>query len=280
MNHYSPLRYPGGKGKLAEYIQLVFEKNLLLDGCYVEPYAGGAAVALSVLINEYASKIVINDLDRSIYAFWYSALNETEQLCKLISDTKVSISTWKQMKHIQSEKKDAGLIELGFSTFFLNRTNRSGIIKGGVIGGNNQEGNFKIDARYNKKELIERIERIANYKSRILLYNLDAIDLIKTISGILPPKTLFMFDPPYYVKGKGLYVNYYSHQDHEEVSKVVKTLNKFKWIVSYDDVPEIRSLYKENNKFKYSLNYSVVNSTSGIEIIIYSDNLRMPRFVQ
>ena len=142
MDHYfySPLRYPGGKGKLAKFVRLIFEKNYLNDGYYVEPYAGGASVALSLLFGEYASKVVINDYDKSIYAFWYSVLNNNEELCRIIKDTPVNIKQWKKQKAIQKET-DVSLLELGFSTFFLNRTNRSGIIKAGVIGGNHQDGN-------------------------------------------------------------------------------------------------------------------------------------------
>lgn len=274
---YSPLRYPGGKGKIANFIKLVFEKNLLLDGCYVEPYAGGASVALSLLFGEYASKIIINDFDRAIFAFWHSVLNDTGNFCNLINDTKVNIKTWRQQKEIQKQKETANLLDLGFSTFFLNRTNRSGIIKAGVIGGNDQSGNYKIDARFNKVDLIHRIQRIAKYKDRILLYNLDAIEFIKTISKTLPDKTLIYFDPPYYLKGKDLYVNHYKHEDHLLVSQMINGITKHKWIVSYDNAPEITEIYKKNKKFEYALNYSAVNATTGTEVMIYHKDLFIPK---
>lgn len=277
MDFHSPLRYPGGKGKIANFIKLVFEKNLLLDGWYVEPYAGGASVALSLLFGEYASKIVINDYDRAIYAFWHSVLNDTDRLCCLINNSKVNIKTWRHQKEIQKQKDTADLLELGFSTFFLNRTNRSGIIKAGVIGGIEQTGNYKIDARFNKADLIQRIQRIANYKDRILLYNLDAIELIKTISKTLPDKTLIYFDPPYYVKGKDLYVNHYKHEDHVLVSQMINGINKHKWLVSYDNAPEINDIYRLNKKFEYDLNYSAVNATKGTEVMIYHKDLFIPK---
>lgn len=277
MEVYSPLRYPGGKGKIASFIKLVFEKNLLLDGYYVEPYAGGASVALSLLFGEYASRIIINDFDMSIFAFWHTVLNHPEELCKLIRDTKVNVRSWKIQKKIQLQKENAELLDLGFSTFFLNRTNRSGILNAGIIGGINQNGKYKIDARYNKVNLIQRIERISKYRDRILLYNLDAIKLIKTISKILPNKTLIYFDPPYYVKGKDLYVNHYVHEDHVLVSKMINGITKHKWIVSYDHSPEIIEIYRRNKKFKYTLNYSAANSTIGTEIMIYHDDLFIPK---
>lgn len=280
MNFYSPLRYPGGKGKVSSFIKSLFEKNLLLDGYYVEPYAGGASVALALLIDEYASKIIINDFDKSIYAFWHCVINDTESFCQRIKDTPINMDIWNVQRQVQRRKDESNLADLGFSTFFLNRTNRSGIIKAGVIGGNKQDGNFKIDARFNKVELIKRIERIAKYSDRIELYNLDATDLINKISTDLPENTLYYFDPPYYLKGKDLYVNHYRHEDHESVAKMVRGLREKKWIVSYDNAQEIKELYAGLNKFEYSLTYSAVNSTKGSEVIIYSDEIYLPDIIQ
>ncbi|MCC8408350.1 DNA adenine methylase [Mucilaginibacter sp. UR6-1] len=276
---YSPLRYPGGKAKVSDFIKEIFKKNLLMDGWYIEPYAGGASVALTLLIDEYASNIVINDYDKSIYAFWHSVLNDTESLCKKIKDTVVNIETWKLQKEIQKEKNIANIDDLGFSTFFLNRTNRSGIIKGGVIGGIDQIGNYKIDARYNKDNLIKRIQRIAKYSDRINLYNLDACNLIPQLKKTLPINSLFYFDPPYYLKGKELYVNYYKHSDHEEVSKMITSLDRHKWIVSYDNALEIKQLYSKHQTFEYSLNYSAAKSSKGTEVFIYSDNIFLPETI-
>lgn len=274
---YSPLRYPGGKGKLAEFVKAIFKRNNLLEGYYVEPYAGGASIALSLLFSDYASKIIINDFDKSIFSFWHSVINKTDELCKLINDTPINMTVWRQQKKIQKQKEEASLLQLGFSTFFLNRTNRSGIITGGVIGGNDQSGNYKIDARFNKKDLISRIQKVGKQSDRILLYNLDAVELIRTISSELPEKTLIYFDPPYYIKGKELYSNHYKHEDHLLVSQMINGISDHKWLVSYDNEKEIRNLYKKNKKFTYSLNYSAVNSTSGSEIFIYHNKLIIPK---
>lgn len=280
MSFYSPLRYPGGKGKIANFIKQIFEKNILMDGVYVEPYAGGASIALALLFEEYASKIIINDFDRSIYAFWHSALNETEKFCKLIDKTPVTIESWQEQKKIQQSKESATLLKLGFSTFFLNRTNRSGIIKAGVIGGNNQEGNYKIDARFNKAVLKNRILKIAQFKDRIELYNLDAIELIKKIRTTLPNKTLIYFDPPYYLKGKDLYVNHYKHEDHILVSEMINGLNEHKWLVSYDSTIEIKNMYKSKNQIEYILNYSAVNATMGKEVMFYHKDIFIPNNIR
>jgi DNA adenine methylase len=278
MNYYSPLRYPGGKGKIADYFKQVFKDNLLYDGIYVEPYSGGASVALSLLFNEYASKIVINDIDIAIYAFWHSVLNDTNNFCALIEDTPVNMITWEQQRIVQKEKQNRPLLEVGFSTFFLNRTNRSGIISAGVIGGRQQNGKWKIDARYNKEDLINRIKRIAQYRDRIELYNLDAVELVKRFRKTLPAKALFYFDPPYFVKGPNLYLNYYDAKDHEQISNEISKINKHKWVVTYDNVSAIRKLYKGYRQKKYVLSYSASTAISkGEEVMIFSDNLYIPK---
>ena len=273
---YSPLRYPGGKGKLADFIQIVFTQNFLEGGEYVEPYAGGASVALSLLFNEYIEKAHINDFDRAIFAFWHCVLYETEELCRRISDTPVTIAEWMRQKEQQESKTDTSLIDLGFSTFFLNRCNRSGIIKGGVIGGKNQTGKWKIDARFNKTDLISRIQRIARYKNRICIYNEDAEALTKKLIEELPPKTLFYFDPPYYVKGRDLYVNFYEHANHLQMCKTIQRIEMKHWLVSYDNQPEIKKMYQSFRQMEYSLHYHASKPTKGSEVVFFSDNLAIP----
>ncbi|MBN2122451.1 DNA adenine methylase [Candidatus Micrarchaeota archaeon] len=273
MARYSPLRYPGGKGKLIAYFKQIIKDNGLLDGVYVEPYAGGASVALALLIDGYVSRVVINDIDRSIYAFWHSVLNETDELCNLIEKTPVTVKNWRIQKEKQGRKNECGLLELGFSTFFLNRTNRSGILSAGVIGGLKQEGQWKINARYNKEALIKRIKKIASYKDQIELHNQDAMDLIKTLSRVLPEKTLIYFDPPYYVKGNKLYLNHYVPEDHKEIFSKIRRLKLPYWIVTYDNVLPIQKLYAPFRQEEYKLGYSVAKYNVGREIMIFSDAL-------
>ena len=275
MNKFvSPLRYPGGKLKVVDYVKRLFEANELLDGTYIEPYAGGASVALTLLFSEYTSRIKINDIDRSIFAFWHSVLNETDALCRMITDTPVNMDMWQVQREVQAHKQEVDLLELGFSTFFLNRTNRSGILSGGVIGGKNQDGNFKIDARYNKADLIERIESVAEYADRIELTSMDAVELIKSIRKP-SEKTFCYLDPPYYVKGRDLYLNYYNDDDHKAIAKAVKKY-RGKWIISYDAVDFIRELYQGYRQKEYYLSYSAGNPAKGKEIVVYSDDLVIP----
>ena len=274
MKVLSPLRYPGGKAKIADFIKQVVKDNDLLDGVYVEPYAGGAAVALSLLMDEYVSRIIINDKDRSIYAFWYSVLYDTDRLCKLIEETPVTMETWWEQRTFQSveNKETTDLLTLGFSTFFMNRTNRSGIIKAGVIGGFDQRGNYKIDARYRKEDLIARIRRIASYADRIELHHEDAVDFVKHIVQVLPQNTILYLDPPYYKKGRGLYMNYYEDADHEKIRDVITNVDTFRWVVSYDNSLFIKELYHSFRSQEFYLNYCANNNGKGTEVIFFSNN--------
>ena len=270
----SPLRYPGGKVKVVDYLKRIFEVNDLCDGMYIEPYAGGASVALSLLFSEYADKILINDIDRSIYAFWHSVLNEPDALCRMIADTPVNMDVWHQQHNIQKDKANADLLTLGYSTFFLNRANRSGILSAGAIGGQQQTGTFKIDARFNKPDLIGRIQTIAEYADRIVLTNLDAVELLKTHTG-KQDKSFCYLDPPYYVKGRDLYLNYYNDGDHQQIAQAVSEYSG-KWLMSYDAAPFIVELYRNYRQQEYHLSYSAGNPAKGREVMIYSPELVIP----
>ena len=260
---------------MVDYLKQLLEVNDLCGGTYIEPYAGGASVALSLLYSKHAGRIKINDIDRSIYAFWYCVLNETEALCRMISDTPVTMENWHAQHEIQREKDTVDLLSLGFSTFFLNRTNRSGILSGGVIGGKDQSGEFKMDARFNKADLIERIERVAGYADLIELTSMDAVELIKHYKRTPAQKTFCYLDPPYYVKGRDLYLNYYNDDDHKAIAKAIKKY-KGKWIISYDAVPFLKDLYKDYRQQEYYLSYSAGNPSKGKELMVYSDGLLLP----
>ena len=274
---YSPLRYPGGKNKVAKFMQQIIAINGLEGGVYVEPYAGGAGVALNLLLEGKVSKVIINDIDRSIYAFWYCVKHKPEELIKKIQSTQVTLNVWRRQKKVQDNKEKADIFQLGFSTFFLNRTNRSGIISGGPIGGFDQKSEWKIDARYTKKELIKRIRDIAKQRKKIEVYNEDARDLIKILSKRLNAQTLIYLDPPYYVKGEELYANHYQHKDHLLISDSVHGRKRPHWVVSYDAVKEIIGMYPGKKRF-FDLRYTAAEKQSiGKEVMFFSPKTKVPR---
>lgn len=278
LRYLTPLRYPGGKAKLAPFITTLLQRNSLEGGTYVEPYAGGASVGLALLIKGHVARIHINDVDASIYSFWHSVLREPEALCRRIRNRRVSIAEWKRQHAIQRDPANHEPIELGFSTFFLNRTNRSGIIcSGGVIGGLQQDGPWKLTARYNKADLVKRVERVASYADRIDLHQEDAEKFLLRMMPKLPADSFIYLDPPYYVKGtRRLYANFYEHADHARIAKVVGKA-RTPWLVSYDDRPEIRRLYRAFRTRRHNLSYTARDRYEGSEVLIFSNHLVVPR---
>lgn len=271
--YHTPLRYPGGKAKFAPKIKSIIENNDL-HGHYVEPYAGGAGVALDLLFNGVCTDIHINDLDLAIYHFWKSITEETEDFIRLVSKTDVTIEEWHKQKEILKQD-DISPIERGFAAFFLNRTNRSGILKGGVIGGLQQLGNYKLDCRFNKETLIKRIQKIGSLSNKIHVYNRDTGKWLLEIDNLIPSNSLIYLDPPYYEKGQGLYRNFYNHQDHKSIKeKLIKV--KTPWVVSYDNNQNIRDIYQQYRQEEYILNYSASKKMKATEVIIYSDSIKLP----
>ncbi|WP_127476729.1 DNA adenine methylase [Sulfurivermis fontis] len=275
MRYYTPLRYPGGKGKLAPFVRQVFVDNDLCDGVYVEPYAGGAGIALELVMTGYAKEVWLNDIDPAIHAFWHCALNETQALIEMVHNVPLTIEEWQKQREIYLGPGRKKRLALAFATLFLNRTNRSGILGGGVIGGLDQTGKWLIDARFNRDGIAERLQRIEDHKHHIQLTNLDAEDFIKAAK--FPKRSLVYLDPPYFNKAQRLYRNHYAEADHARIAQLVQQKLRTHWIVSYDDAPEIAKLYKERRKIRYTLSYSAQTKRNGGELMFFSDGLDYPK---
>lgn len=274
----SPLRYPGGKTCIYKFMTCLLEENDMVGGNYAEPYAGGAGLALRLLMDEYVNEIYINDLDPSIYAFWYAVLNNPDEMCRWIAEVKIDVRQWEEYKAIQREYKTVDSLDLAKSTFFLNRTNVSGVISGGPIGGLSQTGKYKIDVRFNRKDLIKRIYDIANFARRIHLSNQDGKDFLDTIDKNGQLEDVFIYlDPPYYQKGSCLYMNAFKDNDHAALAERVKHLNS-KWMVSYDNHEFILNLYGQENKVSYQLSQCASNRI-GDEVIIFDERLKFEKAV-
>jgi DNA adenine methylase len=272
----SPLRYPGGKWRIAPFLRQVIEINRLDAPVYVEPYAGGASLALSLLFDGLVSEIHLNDLDSAVYAFWRSVLTKTREILELIREVQVTPDEWYRQKAIYAEGTRSGTLALGFAKFFLNRTSHSGILNGGMIGGKEQMGRWKLDARFNRVELARRISQISSAKNRISITKRDALDVIRDYRS--SRKTLVYLDPPYYRPGRHLYLNDYKPDDHIAVRNQVKKL-AYPWIVSYDDVSAIRRLYKGVRCKQISLMHTASRAHQGAEILYFSPGLRIPKSV-
>lgn len=268
---YSPLRYPGGKGQLSNKILDIIHQNNLTGGTYVEPYAGGAGVALFLLLGEHVNHIYINDADYAVYSFWHSILNHTGEFVKLIEQVPITMNEWHRQKLIFDHNRKYTILESGFATFFLNRTNRAGILKGGVIGGQTQESKYSLGCRFNKDRLIKLIQDISEHRHRITVTDMDALLFLKVYSHYFDMTTLVYLDPPYYIKGSLLYANFYEHNDHLQLSKYVRNELHCPWIISYDNTSEIHEMYEGLQQKEISVNYSVAKKLKKKELMIFSN---------
>jgi len=275
----SPLRYPGGKGFLVEYLEELLKQNNMLGSIYFEPFAGGSGVALGLLSKGVVSKVVLNDADYHIYCFWKAIIENNDSFIEKVIKVPLNIKEWYRQKEIYQEPKKYTVLEVAFSTFYLNRCNRSGIIAGaGPIGGYKQQGKWRLDARFNKKMLLDRITQIGSIKSYIVIHNMDAVDFLKNYlpRGKAKKNVLTYCDPPYVSAGNKLYLNFYQNNDHQRLAHYLLKQRDLKWIVSYDDGQLIRNLYESCQKWIFSLGYSLQSNHKGRELLIAPDYLKLP----
>jgi DNA adenine methylase len=275
----SPFRYPGGKQVLARALGAIIRLNNCEGGVYAEPYAGGCGAGLNLLFSERVSGLMINDADWRIYTFWQAILTKTDAFLELLRETPLTVPEWERQKDTYERASRRSIVRLGFATFYLNRCNRSGIIpNGGPIGGKKQDGKWKIDARFNRAGLRARIERIALYRHRIWASNLDAIEFLETqVRRRSMCEHIFAYlDPPYFAKGRQLYLDYYDSSDHSTLATYLRSPLNFPWALTYDNASAIRRLYEKNRTFTFNLDYSARVRRTGRELFIVNPRLIVP----
>lgn len=270
----SPLRYPGGKTQLTPFVLDLARTNDVLKGVYAEPFAGGAGIAWKLLLNGDMTEVWLNDIDPAIYAFWHAVVREPDPLCERILKTEITMEEWTRQRHALLDKHSSLQVR-AFATLFLNRTNRSGILKGGVIGGKDQSGNYKLDCRFNRDSLVQKIRRIHAYRDVIQLSQLDAEECLRDWSKRLPKRALLNIDPPYFAQGRDLYLSFYEPDDHARLAKLVRGL-KCPWMLTYDEAPQIEKLYEGLPIYRKGLTYYAQVKRKASELLVLSKNLTAP----
>jgi DNA adenine methylase len=267
----SPLRYPGGKSALYSRLRKMI-RDMGLAGCtYVEPYAGGVGAGLSLLVTGQVERVVINDLDPAIHAFWTTVQSEPGWLIERIHKTKLDVTEWRRQREIYVAADTSDLSQLGFATFYLNRTNRSGVLNGGPIGGLDQTGNYKIDARFNRDGLAERIRILALYADNIIPTSRDGLEVI---SEYAPKDNVFIYaDPPYFEKAGSLYLNAFSATDHEDLARVLNSVADRSWVLTYDNAPQVAELYAARRRREFELHYSAHRVGKATEVVVLADSV-------
>lgn len=266
----SPLRYPGGKGSLYSRLRKVIRENQLAGCRYVEPFAGGAGAGLALLVTGQVSKIVINDLDPAIHAFWSSLISDPEAMIARIRNVPLNVKEWRRQKEIYGSG-DADLASLGFATFYLNRTNRSGVLNGGPIGGLKQTGTYPINARFNREQLAERVRTLGLFRDSIEVTCVDGRSVARKYAS--RARTFVYVDPPYFEKAGSLYMNYFRADDHAALARDLNAKADGHWLLTYDAVPQVNELYSDRRIRRFGLNYSAHRVTRATEVAVLSDAL-------
>lgn len=264
----SPLRYPGGKAALANLFGALIGRPGIESIRYVEPYAGGAGAGIALLKQDVVQELVINDIDPAVYCFWLAVTSQSQEFASKIFDTPLNVDEWRVQKQIYREGDESDPFSLGFAFFYLNRTNHSGILHAGPIGGVRQDGNYKIDARFNREQLAERVATIGALATRITVLSRDGMSIVKEFVG---DDSIFIYiDPPYVEVGNSLYLNALTHRDHSELAAILDQHPESKWVVTYDPSDLIRQLYRQHDVREYQLSYSAHRTGKAHELFIAS----------
>lgn len=277
---YTPLRFPGGKSKLYPFVDSLMQANGLGGGTYAEAFCGGAGLAVKLLLKGRVSKIVLNDLDIAVYSAWDAIVNHPDSLCHFIEDVPLTVEEWERQRAAYRRARKPSL-RLGKAAFYLNRTNRSGILKGGLIGGLDQTGNYKMDARFNREGLVAKVRAIAKRKADITLCNLDALDFMAQIAPELGDCSLLYLDPPYVKRGPELYKRSFGEEGHGELAKAIRAYEG-KWMVTYDMDDLVDRLYQRTDEWPIVVSaipvaYSAANHEVATERLVLGPGLVMPK---
>lgn len=253
----SPLRYPGGKSKLIDYLYSRLHKEQL--NTFVEVFAGGASLGLSLLDAGVIGRLILNEKDPGVYALWETILNHPQELVRRLRGTLPTVDDLSAAKR-QAATSHATPPELAWSFLLSNRLSYSGIVMAGPQGGKNGTQEALL-ARWNPKALEDRILHIHSMRDKIELHNEDALTFIETDIWWCQDGTTLFIDPPYYEKGPALYPYAFTKQDHEALADLLQGLYssfpRADVILTYDNHPVIRSLYPMARQEIIGRNYSI-----------------------
>lgn len=274
---YTPIRYPGGKTKLYPLLESIIRRNGLQGCAYSEPFAGGAGAAVKLLLKGDVGRILINDYDRAVYCIWKAVLEHPDETCAFVDAAELTVDEWRAHRDVYRRRDQADELELGLSSLYLNRTNRSGILDGGLIGGLGQTGPYKMDARFGRDGLKEKVRRLSDRAADIEVFNMDAEGFVSEVLGARDGAFAY-FDPPYVQKGPGLYRSSFDEAKHRSFAETVLSC-RFPWVATYDDDELVCSLYGNRVKRMLDIGYSAYRASSGRELLICSASIDAGRAV-
>lgn len=245
----SPLRYPGSKRRLMIYIGKTLKANNFSPTYYIEPFVGGGSIAIYLLYNKIVENVILADIDPWIASFWQTVFWDSEWLIEQIENAPITLEAWYSAKNSLPITRR----EQAWACLFLNRTSFSGILRQevGPLGGKSQSSPYKIDCRFPRQALVERVRTISSYRERIYaVWNVSwekALQMVRIEqnSGNLPENGLFFYvDPPFFEKANSLYRFYFTDIDHQLLRDELIQLQD-KWLLSYDSAEQVENLYRD-----------------------------------
>jgi DNA adenine methylase len=273
----SPLRYPGSKVRITELIAGLLERNLLVGSHLYEPFAGGSAVSLALLGNGFVPSATWIERDPMIFAFWKMVKERPEALIERMMSGKVTLAAWRRMLPMRAIERPtkANLADLGYAGLFFNRTCFSGIIGAGPIGGLTQNSTYKINCRFNKKELAAMIRECSGIMKKVEIAFGDGVAFLQKECLKMPSHSVVYIDPPYVLNGHKLYRYHFKKSQHEALADAVNDL-RVPWLMSYDNHDLIRDLYV-GEQAKFVKTYQSLQGSRFVkEILLLSDDFMLP----
>jgi DNA adenine methylase len=277
-NIISPLRYPGSKQALVDYVIRFLDANDFRGREWVEPCAGGASVALSLLSRGAVCRATIVEKDPLVYAFWKCLKTQPALLCHLVHGLNITLETWNQFQKYRSADalKKYPLIELALAGLFFNRANYSGIIGANPIGGMSQSSDYKIDCRFTKSTVIDRMIAASLVMDKMTVVRGDVVSYLRRNSErLIQDNSVVYVDPPYVLQGKKLYRHHFKTRDHMRLAEFLNAA-PFPWLVSYDNVPFVVELFRGQKVRPIWLKYTVRRARRADELLITNQD-HLPR---
>ena len=270
----TPLRYPGGKATLINYVEKFLNSNDISVNYILEPYAGTGSISIGLLRDNMVSHASINDADQMVYAFWKTIIDNNKEFIEMVNSVDVTLDAWFNFKKylIDNPLSTYNQKDVAMAFLFLNRTSFSGIIKAGPLGGKNQNSKYGISCRFNRKRITDKIQFLSQFSDKISVYNQDGIKFMRDMINEYSDAFIYV-DPPYYKVGRLLYNVYFTQEQHEELARYLKSIEEQPWLLSYNNEEFILNLYSGKNNREIYLDYHSGHYRTKIMEYVFSNRV-------
>lgn len=208
---------------------------------FVEPFAGGGIVSLTVAFEGFADHVILVELDPDVAAVWKAI---TGPNFRKLSDRICRFDVTKENVQRELSQTSTDIGDIAFRTILKNRMYHGGILAPGsslIKHGENGKG---LRSRWYPKTLADRINAIGDIRERFTVVEGDGIAEIR--KHYRKQKAVFFIDPPYTAAGKKAGKRLYRHNelDHADLFNATKRI-KGNFLMTYDDAEGVRKLAVE-----------------------------------